>query len=78
MSVNLAVTCAYLANCLARRAGYGHPGPVSVALIALSVASFAALMFSGYLGGRLAYRYGIRVADENTQAEGYAARRHPG
>jgi uncharacterized membrane protein len=35
-------------------------------------------MFSGYLGGRLAYRYGIRVADENTQAEGYAARRHPG
>ncbi|WP_159424481.1 hypothetical protein [Streptomyces sp. 3214.6] len=27
--------------------------------------------FSGFLGGKLAYRYGVRVADESTQAEGY-------
>jgi hypothetical protein len=26
---------------------------------------------SGYLGGKLTYRYGVRVADEVTQAEGY-------
>jgi hypothetical protein len=26
---------------------------------------------SGYLGGKLAYRYGVRVADETTQAEGF-------
>ncbi|MFE8990795.1 hypothetical protein ACFYMI_23785 [Streptomyces collinus] len=33
--------------------------------------SVAVLGLSGYLGGKLAYRYGVRVADENTQAEGY-------
>jgi hypothetical protein len=31
----------------------------------------AALGVSGFLGGKLAYRYGVRVADESTQAEGY-------
>jgi hypothetical protein len=30
-----------------------------------------ALTVSAYLGGKLAYRYGVRVADEKTQAEGY-------
>jgi uncharacterized membrane protein len=73
MSVNLVVTCAYLADCLWRRASYHHPGPVGPAMIALSAASFATLAFSGYLGGKLAYRYGIRVADESTQADGYTA-----
>jgi hypothetical protein len=26
---------------------------------------------SGFLGGRLAYHYGVRVADESVQAEGF-------
>jgi hypothetical protein len=26
---------------------------------------------SGWLGGMLAYRFGVRVADETTQAEGF-------
>jgi hypothetical protein len=26
---------------------------------------------SGWLGGMLSYRYGVRVADEETQAEGF-------
>jgi uncharacterized membrane protein len=30
------------------------------------------LAAAGWLGGQLAYRYGVRVADEDTQAEGYA------
>lgn len=29
---------------------------------------------SRYLGGKLAYRYGVRVADEQTQAHGYTSR----
>ena len=33
--------------------------------------AWPALSVSGYLGGKLAYRYGVRVADESTQAEGY-------
>lgn len=33
--------------------------------------SLLALGASGWLGGKLAYRYGVRVADEATQARGY-------
>jgi hypothetical protein len=33
--------------------------------------SLAVLTVSGYIGGKLAFRYGVRVADEHTQAEGY-------
>jgi uncharacterized membrane protein len=33
--------------------------------------ALAALAVSGWLGGKLAYRYGVRVADEATQARGY-------
>ncbi|MGW6646816.1 DUF2231 domain-containing protein [Streptomyces iakyrus] len=45
---------------------------------ATSAMSVAVLGLSGYLGGKLAYRYGIRVADENTQAEGYTPGRGAG
>ena len=71
MSLNVAVTATYLADCLLRRAGYRHPGPVPPALIVLSAVSFAVLACSGYLGGKLAYRYGVRVASEATQAAGF-------
>jgi uncharacterized membrane protein len=40
--------------------------------IALSVVALAVLAVSGWLGGKLAYRYGVRVADEETQSEGFA------
>lgn len=73
MSVNLTVTAAYAGNFAWRRASYAHPGPVGAGMIALSVLSLAGLAFSGALGGKLAYRYGVRVADETTQAEGYAS-----
>jgi hypothetical protein len=32
---------------------------------------------AGYLGGTLAFRYGVRVADEATQASGYRHLRSP-
>ncbi|WP_375136040.1 hypothetical protein [Microbacterium sp. HMWF026] len=38
---------------------------------ALSVVASAGLGISGWLGGKLAYRWGVRVADENTQREGF-------
>ncbi|MEU5994496.1 DUF2231 domain-containing protein [Spirillospora sp. NPDC047418] len=70
MALNLAVTAAYAA-------GFGWrlgdvTGPVAPGPIALSVAALAALTVSGFLGGKLAYRYGVRVADETTQSEGFA------
>ncbi|MEU4340466.1 DUF2231 domain-containing protein [Nocardia sp. NPDC023852] len=71
MTLNLAVTLAYVVNFLWRRAGSGPMGAVPIGPIALSVTCLAVLVISGYLGGKLAYHYGVRVADEQTQAEGY-------
>ena len=34
-------------------------------------ATLLALGVSGWLGGKLAYHYGVRVADESVQAEGF-------
>jgi uncharacterized membrane protein len=75
MSLNLVVTAAYAGNFFWRHAGYGHPGPVGVGPLVLSAASLAVLGVSGYLGGMLAYRFGVRVAAETTQADGYTLAR---
>ncbi|MCX4996683.1 DUF2231 domain-containing protein [Streptomyces longwoodensis] len=72
MTLNLAVTAAYAAGFAWRHAdGYGAGRAVTPGQLALSAVSLAALGFSGHLGGKLAYRYGVRVADEGVQAEGY-------
>jgi uncharacterized membrane protein len=71
--LNLTVTLAYAANFAWRyRAGDSGTATASGPLI-LSILSLAALSVSGYLGGKLAYRYGVRVADETVQAEGFEA-----
>jgi uncharacterized membrane protein len=74
MSINLAVTLAYAVNFSWRHAAYTGQGRVGVGQLVLSAVSIAALGASGYLGGKLAYRYGVRVADEHTQAEGFVTR----
>ena len=76
MGLNLAVTLAYVGNFLWRRAEENPPGPVTLGPLALSVTSLLALAAAGYLGGKLAFRYGVRVAAETTQAEGYRAHHH--
>jgi uncharacterized membrane protein len=68
MSLNLGVTTSYAISYLLRRTATPRVG---WGLIALSLVSLAALAVSGYLGGKLAYRYGVRVADETTQLEGF-------
>ncbi|WP_253257222.1 DUF2231 domain-containing protein [Arthrobacter sp. Hiyo1] len=68
MSLNLTITIAYLVNFLLR---VGQHGPVQAVLIIFSALSVAALGVSGYLGGKLAFHYGVRVANEETQAAGF-------
>ncbi len=46
-------------------------GPVDNGPLVLSIAALAVLGTSGWLGGQLAYHYGVRVADEGTQAQGF-------
>jgi uncharacterized membrane protein len=71
MTLNLLVTAAYVVNFLWRYSDYADGGSVGVGRLVLSAVSLAVLGVSGFLGGKLAYRYGVRVADESTQAEGY-------
>jgi len=77
MLINLTLTFAYAGNFLWRYRTYSSGAPVRVQMIALSAASVAALFVSGYLGGKLAYRYGVRVAAEITQAQGYVGADDP-
>ncbi|WP_049567361.1 DUF2231 domain-containing protein [Nonomuraea sp. SBT364] len=67
LGLNLAVTALFGAAWAWRAPG----GPVGAGQLALSAAGLAVLAVSGALGGRLAYRYGVRVADEATQAGGF-------
>ena len=71
MLLNLTVTAAYAAGFIWRYRTYHHAGPVPAGQLALSAASLAVLAVAGYLGGKLAFRYGVRVVDEVTQQEGY-------
>jgi uncharacterized membrane protein len=78
MGLNLAVTATYALAFVWRLGDYHHPAGVPVPKIVLSAACLAVLAVSGFLGGRLAYRYGVRVADETTQAGGFTHRTRPG
>src|SRR5262249_38392816 len=75
MSLNLSVIAAFATDFVWRYTTYHRPEPVQLDQLVLSAVSLSALVVSGYLGGKLAYRYGVRVADERTQAEGFGSRR---
>lgn len=70
MTLNLVVAVVFVVSFLLR----DGDGPVGWRLIALSVVALAGLGASGWLGGKLTYRYGIRVVDEATQADGFTRR----
>ncbi|MGW0231632.1 DUF2231 domain-containing protein [Actinopolymorpha singaporensis] len=69
MSLNLLAIGLYVVNFFIR----SNPlGPVGWGQLILSAVGLSLLGGSGYLGGELAYRYGVRVAAESTQASGFA------
>jgi uncharacterized membrane protein len=68
MSLALTVTAAYGVGFALR---LDPVAPVPAGPLALSAAALVGLVVVGYLGGTLAYRYGVRVVDERTQAEGH-------
>lgn len=72
MSLNLSATALFTVSLLLRQSDIDAPGEVGGGLIALSVVALALLGGAGWLGGKLAYRYGVRVADETVQAEGFS------
>jgi uncharacterized membrane protein len=70
MVLNLIVTGAFLVSFGVR----DGTGPVGWGVVGLSAVALALLGASGWLGGKLTYRYGVRVVDEDTQREGYTRR----
>ncbi|MHA6667847.1 DUF2231 domain-containing protein [Homoserinimonas sp. A447] len=69
MSLNLGVVGLFIINYFVR-AGAEHD-EVNVLGVVLSIIGLAVLGMSGWLGGKLVFHYGVRVADEQTQQEGF-------
>jgi uncharacterized membrane protein len=71
MALNLTVVALFAVSFAVRR-DHLDEGDVTIAGFVLSAIALGLLAVSGWLGGELAYRYGVRVVDEQTQAEGFA------
>jgi uncharacterized membrane protein len=71
MSCNLAATTLFAVGWVVRRDDVGPTDGTSWGHLLLSLVALALLGAGGFLGGELAYRYGVRVADEGTQASGF-------
>jgi uncharacterized membrane protein len=69
MTLNLIVVALFVANFVWRHADYDELARVRVGQLVLSAVAIAILAVSGWLGGTLAYHFGVRVADEATQAD---------
>jgi uncharacterized membrane protein len=69
MLLNLVAIVLFASSWIAR-VNAGHDD-MPVLGVVLSLAGLALIGASGYLGGKLAYHYGVRVAGEEKQAEGF-------
>jgi uncharacterized membrane protein len=74
LAINAAVIVLFVVSWIVRQGS--HEQATSIGLIVLSIVALALLSVSGWLGGKLSYRYGVRVSDEATQAEGFGSRHH--
>ena len=78
MILNLIAMGIFLASLLLRGDIFSGSGSgsgsssegVSTLAVILSIGGLAILSISGWLGGKLAHTFGVRVADEQTQREG--------
>ncbi len=70
MTMNVTLVAVFTASFLVR---INQPATdeVDVWLVVVSAVAILALLISGILGGMLSYHYGVRVAAETKQAEGY-------
>jgi threonine dehydrogenase-like Zn-dependent dehydrogenase len=66
---NLVAVVLFGASFLARLGSTWDQVPIG--LVWLTAIGLAIVGFTGFLGGKMAYTYGIRVADERTQAEAF-------
>lgn len=69
MALNLSAVALFVISLAVRIAGSDEEP--AIAGFVLSLVALLGLGVSGFLGGELAYRYGVRVADEETQRTGF-------
>ena len=69
MTLNLAVVALFIVDFVLRAAN-GYEEATTLGFV-LSLIAVGLLGASGWLGGKLAYHYGVRVSDEQHQIEGY-------
>lgn len=70
MTLNLGAVALFVVAFLWRRTTHDVP-PVETGQLVLSACALAVLSVSGWIGGMLAYRYGVRVAHETDQAAAF-------
>jgi uncharacterized membrane protein len=71
MGLNLAVLALFAIGLALRHSRLDDADGTPVGLLVLSAVALAVLGVSGWLGGKLTYRYGVRVVDEARQADAY-------
>lgn len=71
MALNVTVVVLFAISFFVRAAG-GYDEQVSIGLIVLSAVALALLAVSGWLGGEMSYKFGIRVAEEKDQADAFS------
>ena len=73
LMLNVVVIALFVASLAWRKDDWDIAEKVRAAQILLSAAALGILAVSGWLGGKLVYRYGVRVATETDQAAGYVS-----
>jgi uncharacterized membrane protein len=69
LALNLGVVVLFVVDFIVR-ASQGHDEPSTTGLV-ITIVALLLLGVSGWLGGMLAYSFGVRVADETHQSEGF-------
>jgi uncharacterized membrane protein len=69
MALNLAVVALFAVAFALRRSRLDEPDGTPIGVLGLSVVALALLGASGWLGGMLTYRYGVRVVDDATPVD---------
>lgn len=72
MGLNLTVVGLFAAG-FVLRVGPLDQAPVALIPLLVSVVALALLAVSGWLGGKLAYTYGVRVVEEDAQTAGFTS-----
>jgi uncharacterized membrane protein len=71
MGLNLTVVAVFVVGFVLRHGPLDDDDGTPVGLVVFAGAALALLAAAGWLGGKLTYRYGVRVVEEATQADGY-------